>query len=123
MSNLCFQICTSVIALNTVLLTGNLAIAQDNQLSPTSFSDVSDTYWAAPFIQDLSTNNVVGGFPDDTFRPDAPVSRAQFAALVKQALPDSPVRSAVNFTDVPSDHWAASAIRQAYTNGFISGYS
>ena len=46
----------------------------------TAFSDVPSNYWAAQFIQQLSQRGVIAGFPDGSFRPEEPVTRAQFAA-------------------------------------------
>ena len=88
----------------------------------TTFSDVSSNYWAAQFIQQLSERGVIAGFPDGSFRPEEPVTRAQFAAMVNKAFQKSQQRQAINFTDVPSNYWAYSAIQQAYTIGFLSGY-
>jgi hypothetical protein len=92
-------------------------LAQNN-----GFSDVNGNYWAADFIDELVQRQVVAGFPDGTFQPDAPVTRAQFAAMVTKAFQQSDVRSAANFVDVPSNFWANSAIRDAYRTGFLSGY-
>ncbi|OUL17503.1 S-layer protein [Nostoc sp. RF31YmG] len=88
----------------------------------TTFSDVSSNYWAAQFIQQLSQRGVIAGFPDGSFRPEEAVTRAQFAAMVNKAFQKSPQRQAINFTDVPSNYWAYSAIQQAYTIGFLAGY-
>ncbi|BAY23031.1 S-layer domain-containing protein [Calothrix sp. NIES-2100] len=88
----------------------------------TTFSDVSSNYWAAQFIQQLSQRGVIAGFPDGSFRPEEPVTRAQFAAMVNKAFQKSQQRQAINFTDVPGNYWAYSAIQQAYTIGFLSGY-
>jgi hypothetical protein len=88
----------------------------------TTFSDVSSNYWAAQFIQQLSQRGVIAGFPDGSFRPEEPVTRAQFAAMVNKAFQKAPQRQAINFVDVPSNYWGASAIQQAYTIGFLSGY-
>ncbi|MBD1850264.1 S-layer homology domain-containing protein [Leptolyngbya sp. FACHB-711] len=87
-----------------------------------AFSDVSSDYWARPFIRELANRGILSGFPDGTFRPNDPVTRAQFAAMVRQAFRRSPVREAASFMDVPSDYWASAAIRDAYTTGFLSGY-
>ncbi|BAQ62706.1 FOG: PKD repeat [Geminocystis sp. NIES-3708] len=86
------------------------------------FNDVSANYWAANFINPLVQRGVIAGFPDGTFRPDAPVTRAQFAAMVQKALPKNQIRSAINFNDVPSNYWANNAINNAYSMGFLSGY-
>ncbi|MBD2353282.1 S-layer homology domain-containing protein [Tolypothrix sp. FACHB-123] len=88
----------------------------------TTFTDVSSNYWASQFIQQLSQRGVIAGFPDGSFRPEEPVTRAQFAAMVNKAFQKAPQRQAINFTDVPSNYWATSAIQQAYTIGFLSGY-
>ena len=88
----------------------------------TTFSDVSFGYWARPFIQGLATENVIAGFPDNTFRPEQPVTRAQFAALVNQAFSRETIRSARDFSDVPSGYWGQEAIQNAYRSGFLSGY-
>ncbi|MEH2285491.1 MAG: fasciclin domain-containing protein [Nostoc sp.] len=96
--------------------------------SPTStvnLSDVSSDYWARPFIQALAENNVISGFPDGTYRPNQPVTRAEFAALIQKAFSNqNRVRqlSAGGFSDVPANYWAASAIQNAYEIGFLAGY-
>ncbi len=89
----------------------------------TTFSDVSSNYWASGFIQELATRNVIKGFPDGSFRPNDPVTRAQFAAMIRQAFPNAPkVRGATNFTDVPTNYWGYEAIQVAYSSGFLAGY-
>lgn len=88
----------------------------------TQFSDVSSGHWASDFIVSLTDRNIIAGFPDGTFRPDQPVTRAQYAAMVRQAFSRSRVRSTTRFVDVPRDFWAIAAIDQAYTMGFLSGY-
>ncbi|MBD2092692.1 S-layer homology domain-containing protein [Microcoleus sp. FACHB-1515] len=105
------------------ITTGAVAplIAQPAQ-AQTAFSDVQSNYWAAEFIDELSDRGVIRGFPDGSFRPNDPVTRAQFAAMVRQAFDRNPTRSAINFRDVPSNYWAYSAIQEAYTTGFLSGY-
>jgi hypothetical protein len=88
----------------------------------TAFSDVSSNYWAAQFIQQLSGRGVIAGFPDGSFRPEEPVTRAQFAAMLNKAFQKSQQRQAIKFSDVPSNYWASTAIGQAYSIGFLSGY-
>ncbi|NET00038.1 MAG: S-layer homology domain-containing protein [Sphaerospermopsis sp. SIO1G2] len=91
-------------------------------LAQTRFSDVSSSYWASQFIQQLSQRGVIAGFPDGTFRPEEPVTRAQFAAMINKAFSKSAQRQPINFNDVSSNYWAYGAIRQAYSIGFLSGY-
>ena len=88
-----------------------------------SFSDVAQDYWARPFIERLSQEDIIAGFPDGTFKPQQPVTRAQFAAIVRKAFSrNTAVRNSRTFSDVQSKYWAASAIDRAYTTGFLSGY-
>jgi len=89
-----------------------------------NFIDVSADYWAEPFIQALAARNAIAGFPDGTFRPEQPVTRAEFAAMIQRAFNPAPVQqlSPTGFTDVPPDYWAAPAIRSAYEAGFMAGY-
>ncbi|PZV13336.1 MAG: S-layer protein [Leptolyngbya sp.] len=88
----------------------------------TQFADVPAGHWAAQFITSLAGRGVIAGFPDGTFRPDEPVTRAQYAAMVRGAFSQSAVRGATSFVDVPPSYWAAAAIREADMMGFLSGY-
>jgi hypothetical protein len=100
-----------------------MQVSAQAQTSPaTSFSDVASGYWANGYIQELANRNILTGFPDGNFRPDEPVTRAQFAAMLRTAFNRNTVRNNVNFKDVPNDYWASTAIRDAYAKGFMSGY-
>jgi uncharacterized surface protein with fasciclin (FAS1) repeats len=90
----------------------------------TNFPDVGQDYWASPFIQALAQRNVITGFPDGSFKPEQPVSRAEFAAMIQKAFNPNPVRQLPQggFRDVSSNYWAASAITAAYESGFMSGF-
>lgn len=104
------------------------ALAQVNVQIPTAtsasnFSDIAPEYWAHPFIQALAEKNIIAGFPDGSFRPNEPVNRAEFAAMVQKAFNQNQIRQlTAEFKDVPSNYWAASAIEEAYETGFMSGY-
>jgi hypothetical protein len=91
--------------------------------SPTtvSYSDVPRDYWAYPFIAGLTQRGIVTGFEDGTFRPEQPLTRAEYAAQVQQIF-DQPRQETIAFRDVPSDFWARSAIDTAVRVGFLRGY-
>jgi hypothetical protein len=87
-----------------------------------AFSDIQGS-WAQACIAELTQKGVISGYPDGTFRPDAPVTRAEFAALVGKAFPNSSrVRAAAQFVDVSSSFWAYNAVSFASQTGFLSGY-
>jgi hypothetical protein len=84
-------------------------------------SDVAGN-WAEPFIKVLVEKDIIKGYPDGTFRPDQPVTRAEFAALLNKAFDLKPIREGRRFKDVPKNYWAADVIQKAYRSGFLSGY-
>ena len=86
------------------------------------FADVPSGHWAYQFINSLAARDIIAGFPDGSFRPDEPVTRAQYAAMLRRAFNQSSVRGATSFVDVPPNYWAAAAIREADMMGFLSGY-
>ncbi|MEH2055357.1 MAG: fasciclin domain-containing protein [Nostoc sp.] len=113
------------IVISAPALSQNTVPSTPSPTSTANLSDVSSDYWARPFIQALADNNVIAGFPDGTFRPNQPVTRAEFAALIQKAFSNqSRVRqlSSGGFSDVPANYWAASAIQNAYETGFLAGY-
>ncbi len=87
-----------------------------------NFADLSDRHWAADYINALIQKGWLSGFRDGTFRPDEPMTRAQFAVLLVGAFDPPPKRPAVSFRDVPSSFWGADVIQQAYRAEFISGF-
>jgi uncharacterized lipoprotein YddW (UPF0748 family) len=86
-----------------------------------TFPDIQG-HWSQRFIEALTDRGIISGFPDGTFQPDRPLSRAQFAALIAKAFDQPKVWENQDFADVPSWHWAAPAIRETYESGFLSGY-
>jgi hypothetical protein len=123
---------TSLLALGVTFATINPIIVSGQSSIPintspalaANLSDISSDYWASPFIKALATRNIISGFPDGTFRPNQPVSRAEFAAMIQSAFNQQPMRqiSSQGFRDVPAGFWASSAIKEAYETGFMSGY-
>jgi parallel beta-helix repeat protein len=89
--------------------------------STTAFTDIN-THWAKDFILGLASQNFIQGFADGTFKPETPMTRAQYATIIAKAFNPSPKRSGITFADVPGDFWAKGAIDQAYRAGFISGF-
>lgn len=87
-----------------------------------AFPDVSNDYWAAPQIKLLSEQGVIVGYPDGTFKPDANVTRAEFAAMAIRALGQQHTKVAqpVHFSDITEDYWAYQDIQKALYFDLIS---
>jgi hypothetical protein len=85
------------------------------------FSDVSTSHWAYDEIATAMAYNWLEGYPDGTFRPDAPITRAEAATIVARILArthtvkqvTNRVSSVKTFTDVTADHWAYASIVEA----------
>jgi S-layer homology domain/WG containing repeat len=87
-----------------------------------AFTD-TQAHWANACITQLSEQKLVSGYPNGTFRPNATVTRAEFAVFMLNVFPKAEVRrQPIAFTDVPQAHWASSAIQKAYSRAFFSGY-
>ena len=80
-------------------------------------------HWAQPCIEYLVQANILGGYPDRTFRPEQPLTRAEFAAIAARAFDLPAQRAPRTFPDVPANHWAAAAIAQVYRAGWLSGFT
>lgn len=91
------------------------------QLKIRKLTDI-EGHWAAEFIQELIRLGIVKGFPNRTFRPDATITRSQYAALMVQAFNPNALREPIQFEDIKQNHWGYQVIQQAYQSKLISGY-
>ena len=95
-------------------------IEADKTYSST-FNDVPKGYWAANYIGYMQQFGIITGYSDGSFRPDAPVTRAEFAAIASRF--EKLTEGSKSFTDVPDTYWAARYINFAATRGWVTGYS
>lgn len=87
------------------------------------FPDVPFEYWAFQEIDSLNKAGILSGYPDGFFKPENPVSRAEFSKIVLLSLRLHTFKPEVpTFSDVPSDHWAFPYIEGAVKTGLIKGY-
>ena len=91
------------------------------QLKVRKLTDVNG-HWAGNFIQELIQLGIVKGFPNRTFRPDATITRSQYASLMVQAFNPNALREPIQFEDIKENHWGYQVIQQAYQSKLISGY-
>ena len=94
---------------------------RDENLTKTNrYSDVAATSWYNTAVSTLSSMGIITGYPDGTFRPDAAITRAEFAAIAARFDNDGD-KTAAKFSDIAT-HWAKDDISIAYNNGWITGY-
>jgi hypothetical protein len=85
-------------------------------------SSITQSHWAQTYLEVLAANGIIQGFYEDgSLRPDAIVTRSQFAAMLHKAFPSATTRPLMAFSDVPTTHWAYAAIQDAYQAGFLPG--
>ncbi|NJN30826.1 MAG: DUF1565 domain-containing protein [Synechococcales cyanobacterium RM1_1_8] len=80
-------------------------------------------HWAEPFVRAMVDQNLLRGFSDGSFQPDAAVSRAEYAGMIAKAFEPVARYPEPNFQDITANFWARSAILQATRGGFLAGYS
>jgi len=85
-----------------------------------SFSDLNG-HWAEALILSLTGKGVISGYPDGTFQPDRPITRAEFSAILCRALNLSASSNQGDFSDL-SSHWAKGYVLALVEMGFIKGY-
>ena len=83
------------------------------------YSDVSTGQWYNNAVSTMTRAGIVNGYPDGTFRPNAPITRAEMAKII--ALFAKLDKTADRFPDA-AGHWAEAYIRLAAGNGWIEGY-
>ncbi|SFH12095.1 S-layer homology domain-containing protein [Desulfotomaculum arcticum] len=87
---------------------------------PATPSD-TDTHWAKNVISKWIDQGLASGYSDGTFKPDEPVSRAEFMALVNNAF-GYQASTAINYIDVPKGAWYEGVVAKAKAAGYIAGY-
>ena len=87
------------------------------------FSDVSADSWYNQTVSTLASMGIVKGYEDGSFRPNAPITRAEFGAIATRFFAETGATyEPGTFTDVTGDEWYANAIQDAVNLGLIGGY-
>lgn len=96
---------------------------QRNWSSENNFSDVSADKWYNNAVSTLCHMGVLGGYSDGTFRPNAPITRAEFAKIAVSFAQTNGSAVYSYFTDVKTTDWFAPYVTTAKDSGLIEGYS
>ena len=96
-----------MVALGVLLMLNNPAQA--------FYTDMNESHWAYQSIKFLTEIGVVVGYPDGTYKPDIPVTRAEFASMAIKALgqEDATVTQDIHFSDIEPSFWAYNIIKKA----------
>ena len=87
------------------------------------YKDLPKDHWAYKQIQTLTEQNVVVGYPDGNYRPEANVTRAEFATMVIKALnqQNAELTSTYTFKDFNEKHWAWGNVERAVMFDLLKG--
>ena len=91
-----------------------------NYTRQNKFTDVSNDAWYCSAVSSLSAMGIISGYPDATFRPNASITRAEFAAIATRFDVNGD-KTPASFNDI-ADHWAKDEIAVAANNGWVNGY-
>ncbi len=89
-------------------------------LNESIYNDVPEELWSALSILSLANAGILNGYPDNTFRPEGSVTRAEFATIVCKIY-DVAEGGTTNLKDI-SGHWAEKYIAGVANKGWITGY-
>ena len=90
-------------------------LAMFNTPANAFYTDMNENHWAYQSIKFLTEVGVVVGYPDGTYKPDIPVTRAEFASMAIKALgqENTNVTQEIHFNDVTPEFWAYNIIQKA----------
>jgi hypothetical protein len=96
-----------------------LGMAPQPEARP-SFSDLPSAQWAFPYVEAAMQGGWIHGYPDGTFLPDRPVSKAELLSMIARGEGwSNPELSVQPFADVPVSHWAFPAVQSCYAHEVV----
>lgn len=105
----------------TVALTVCLVFSLTSIATTASITDIKG-HWAQEQIDQWVTSDRIAGYPDGNFRPNRPISRAEFVALVNRAFDKHNQNAQCDFSDVSTSDWFYQEVSASKVAGYISGY-
>ncbi|WBW50248.1 S-layer homology domain-containing protein [Peptoniphilus equinus] len=88
-----------------------------------TFKDVKQTDWYADAVGFMEEKGFMGGYYDGTFKPDAAITRAEFAAVLYKFYGEPYGHMSTHYDDVKESHWAKDAIDFVAGEGYMTGRS
>ena len=96
---------------------------EDETPAVTSFADVPTNHQNYDAITYLAEEGVISGYPDNTFRPENTVTRAEALRFIFEGLGEQLEVGALPFYDVPQADWSYKYVSTAYLGKVVSGYN
>ena len=87
------------------------------------FPDLEENHWCYDTIVKYYQKGIIQGYEDGTFRPNNPITRAEYVKIVNQFFAyssDNTQKS--DFTDIPEYAWYLAYVNEAVSRGYIKGY-
>ena len=96
-------------------------VRSENLSKHNDFADVTEDSWYNTAVSTMAGMNILKGRTANSFVPQAPITRAEFAAICAR-FDSGKAEENNSFTDI-SGHWAEKEIERAATLGWVSGYT
>ena len=96
-------------------------VRSENLSKHNDFADVTEDSWYNTAVSTMAGMNILKGRTANSFAPQAPITRAEFAAICAR-FDSGRAEENSSFTDI-SGHWAEKEIERAATLGWVSGYT
>lgn len=98
-------------------------VREANTTTQNNFSDVSADDWYGTTVSTLAHMGIIAGYEDGSFRPNAPITRAEFAAIAARFFENTDVDYPAGlFNDIAGNEWYADIVAAAAELGLIGGY-
>lgn len=112
------------LALSLLMVLSTAVIPQTRDSFKSYAADFKDTskHWAKTYIDEAVKYGFVSGYTDGTFKPDNPITRAEFTKMLNSAIGNT-AETDINFPDVKSGKWYYNDVQKGVAAGFISGKS
>lgn len=88
--------------------------------TPSKFKDVNDSHWAKKYVDNAVAQGWMGGYPDGSFKPNQPITRAEVVTVVNKMIERSPQKDSLSksdrYKDLKQDYWAYADVLEASTD-------
>ncbi len=97
-------------------------VESDYAATANLYSDVNVSDWYISALHQLQSKKLIGGYPDGTFKPNHPVTRAELIVMIGRSLNIAGTKRATIYSDVNEQFFASGFIQTGQEIGLISGY-